>query len=437
MRRLWLIGVAMAISLSATFTAHAFSVGEIELRSRLGMPFVAEVPLQMKPHERGEGFVVVVGDEADYKAERLPRAPVIDDLWPTVIMGPPDVIRIVSKKAMETAQFDLVLLVRTGSVTIVRDYAIALPAAAPSEMMAARPAPVTPRQSRVAAPAPDWAPPLPARYGPVLPGESLYKIMKRLEVPEPLLWPVAVLTWKHNAKRFIRENMHGLRSGVYLDMPSDLGAELQTLNPGDARELVANQWDAWRHPRRVAQKAEPASDRVAQATPEAAEFGVADDPEVDMPEVDIVEGSAQAVVLPGQTQAVQVSATTLESMLKGLESRLAQQFSLPDLAPNKSDDNTVTFVSTSDLHSAIQGLEVRLTQQFEQAMRQGVRFDRVGSLLNRPQLLTGPLPSGSKAGLWVSSLFSAHSITYILVVQNLLLILLTLGIAWRWYRKRA
>jgi Tfp pilus assembly protein FimV len=421
----------MAISLSANLTAHGFSVGEIELQSRLGMPFVAEVPLQMKPHERGEGFVVVVGDEADYEAERLPRAPAIADLWPTVLMGPPDIIRIVSKKAMGTAQFDLVLLVRTGQVTIVRNYAIALPPPPPSEMIASHPsAPVTPRQLQAAVPASDWTSPLPARYGPVLPGESLYKIMKRLEVPEPLIWPVAVLTWKHNAKRFVRDNMHGLRSGAYLDLPPDLEAELQTLHPGDARELVADQWDAWRQPRRMAEKTEAASERVAQAAPETAE--VAGDSEVDM-----VEGAGQAVVLAAPTQELKVSATTLESMLKGLESRLAQQFSLPDLTPDKSGDNTVTFVSTGDLHSAIQGLETRLTQQFEQVMQQGVRFDRATSFWNHPELLAGPLPSGSRAGLSVSSLLSAHSITYILVVQNLLLLLLALGIAWRWYRKRA
>jgi hypothetical protein len=141
----------------------------------------------------------------------------------------------------------------------------------------------------------------------VLPGESLYKIMKRLEVPEPLIWPVAVLTWKHNAKRFVRENMHGLRSGVYLDLPTEMGVELQTLNSDDARELVADQWDAWRHPRRMAQQTDPASERVAQAAPKAAE--VAGDPEMDM-----IDGSAQAVVVPPPTPDVQVSATTLESM---------------------------------------------------------------------------------------------------------------------------
>jgi hypothetical protein len=180
----------------------------------------------------------------------------------------------------------------------------------------------------------------------------------------------------------------------------------------------------------MARQIEPTSDRVAQAAPETAE--VASDPEVDM-----VDGAAQAVVLPPPTQDVQVSATTLESMLKGLESRLAQQFSLPDLTADKSGDNTVTFVSTSDLHNALQGLEARLTQQFEQAIQQGVRFDPTTSFWTHPQLLTGPLPSGSRVGMSVSSLLSANSITYILVVQNLLLLLLTLGIAWRWYRKRA
>jgi hypothetical protein len=209
-----------------------------------------------------------------------------------------------------------------------------------------------------------------------------------------------------------------------------LGTELQTLNPDNARELVADQWDAWRHRGRMAQQTEPASDRVAEAAPDAAE--VASDPEMDM-----VDGAAQAVVLPTPTQDVKLSATTLESMLKGLESRLAQQFSLPALTADKSGDNTVTFVSTSDLHNAIQGLETRLTQQFEQVIQQGVRLDSTTSFWNHPQLLSSPLPSGSKVGLSVSSLLSAHSITYILVVQNLLLLLLTLGIAWRWYRKRA
>jgi hypothetical protein len=246
-----------------------------------------------------------------------------------------------------------------------------------------------------------------------------------------LIWPVAVLTWKHNETRFARDNIHGLRAGVYLDLPPDLGAELQKLNSGDAREIVADQWDAWRHPQRVAQQAASASDRVAQAALEGADAGIDGDPEIDR-----VGGSAQAVVLPSPTPDAQVSATTLESMLKGLESRLAQHFSLPDLTAAKPGDNTVTFVSTSDLHNAIQGLEMRLSQQFQQAMQQGVRFDRTGSFLNHPPLLTGAPPPGSRTGLSVSSLFSADSITYILVVQNLLLLLLTLGIAWRWYRKR-
>ncbi len=131
------VSVVLGLSLSMTLSGHAFSVGGIEVKSHLHTPFVAEVPLIMKPHERDEGFVVVIGDERDYTSEGVARAPVIETLRPSVIMGPTDVIRIISTEPIDIAAFDLLLLVRTGRVTIVQNYPIELATAPkPAPMVA-------------------------------------------------------------------------------------------------------------------------------------------------------------------------------------------------------------------------------------------------------------------------------------------------------------
>ncbi len=432
MRRKLLLAVALALSLGPSGLGHAFSVGDIEVHSYLGAPFVAEVPLAMKPHERNEGFVVVIGDEQDYEAESLPRAPVLDDLWPTVIMGPPDLIRIASKEAITASAFDLVVLVRVGQITLVRRYPIMLPAPPTPSPLAATPTrkPESPPQATAATDTKpsDWMARLPETYGPVLPGESLYKIMKRLDVPKAHVWQMTVLIWRQNQSHFIRGNLHGLQSGMYLHMPANIEPELDTLPRAQAQQMIANQWDIWRHPEReqIARQDDTTPDAAPAET--LTEEALADVHET-VP--------SQAAVWPSDLQPPQVSVANLESVLQGFEERLAQRLALPTLTPEASSDTALTFVSAHELQNAIQGLETRLAQQLDQVLRQRTRLEGVGTLFGNPQPLTRALHSGVNVQTALASVWSPDSIVYVWVGQNLLLVVLAVGFAWHWYRKRA
>ena len=108
------VSIALGMSLSATNSGHAFSIGDMTVESYLHTPFVAEVRLNVKPPERGQEFVAVIGDERDYEAEGVTRMSVIDSLRPTIILGLSSVVRIISTEPIDVAEFDLLLLVRTG-----------------------------------------------------------------------------------------------------------------------------------------------------------------------------------------------------------------------------------------------------------------------------------------------------------------------------------
>lgn len=368
------VGVALGINLSAAILGHAFSIGEIKVQSHLNTPFVAEVPLIMKPHERDQGFVAVIGDERDYQAEGVARMPVIEALRPSIILGASNVIRIISTEPIDTQSFDLLLLVRTGKVTIVQNYPVTLtpdprsapivvdteppadtapPAAAPQPQAAVANSPAP----RAASPAADWRANLPAQYGPILRGEVLYKVMVRLRVPKPYIWQTAVRIWEHNRARFIRGNLHGLQIGEYLEIPQDLRHSLSKLSQGEAQQIVAAQWDQWRKPAQMV---------VASAAAKAVGIGKTGAPTpvkpVTQPSESVAFASEPEVTAP-------VNMATLEEVLQGFERRLAQRLSLPDPTAEATDGHAITFVSTDELQTAIQGLEARLIRQLETGQR--------------------------------------------------------------------
>ncbi len=362
------VSAALGLSLSAAVSGHAFSIGEIKVQSHLHTPFIAEVPLIMKPHERDQGFVAVIGDAGDYRDEGVARLPVLEALRPSILMGPPDVIRIISTAPIDAPAFDLLLLVRTGKVTIVQNYPVALtpdPKSAPitAEAPPAKtvsPAPEPLVRSEIPVPIAEetWLDRLPVQYGPILRGEMLYKVMKRLRVPKPYMWQAAVRIWEHNQDRFVRGNLHGLRIGAYLDIPEDLRHALTQVSKREAQEIVAEQWDSWQKPARVV---------VAPAAAKAAGIGNVAEP---APAAPVAQPPASvAFAAPDTETSSPVNMATLESMLQGFEKRLAQRLSLPAPADEVEDDHAITFASTDDLQAAIQGLEARLMRQLETGQR--------------------------------------------------------------------
>ncbi len=427
------VSVALGLSLGVAMSGHAFSLGEIKVQSHLHTPFVAEVRLIMKPHERAQGFVVVIGDEQDYKAEGVTRAPVIEALRPSIIMGQSDVIRIISAEPIDVPAFDVLLWVRTGKVTIVQNYPVALtadpqsapmvatmtpPAETPTPAKATPPSPAPQAKKPQPRPAPssaEWLANLPQQYGPILRGEALYKVMKRLRVPKPYLWQVAVRIWEHNQERFVRGNLHGLRIGTYLEIPDNLANSLPKLSQREAQEMVAAQWDTWQKPAQIT---------VASAAAKAAGIGKAAEPAPVKPAAQPPE----SVVFESKTDmSSPVDMATLESMLQGFERRLTQRLSLPTPAAEAPEAHAITFVSTDDLQTAMQGLEARLLKQLETGQRPAGTW-RQGSASRKPSLRVGMETA-------LASFLSADSFVYVFIGQNVILLLIAAGFVWRWYRK--
>lgn len=413
------VSMALGVSLSAASSGHAFSIGEIRVQSHLHTPFVAEVPLLLKPAERGQGFVAVIGDKRDYEAEGVTRMPVIETLRPSILLGPSDIIRIMSSEPIEVPAFDLLILVRTGQVTIVQNYPVALtpdPSLAPIVAKTAPPAPAPQATSKTSPPEAEWLANLPAQYGPILRGEMLYKVMKRLRVPEPYIWQVAVRIWEHNRDRFVRGNLHGLQIGVYLDIPGDLRNSLPKLSQRQAQQMVAAQWDIWQKPAHMV---------VASTTTRPAGVDQAAEP---MPEKPAAQ-PPEAMAFASETDmAAPVNMATLESMLQGFERRLTQRLSLPASTAEPAAEHAITFVSTDELQTAIQGLEARLIQQLETGQHPAGAW-RQDDASQKPSLRVGMETA-------LASFLSADSFVYVFIVQNMILLAIAAGVAWRWYRKR-
>lgn len=438
-RTLILVGVVLATHLSFAVRLHAFSVGDLEVHSHLGVPFMAEVPLVMQPHERNDRVVVVIGNPTEYEQEGITRDPVIDQLQPLVITGPPERIRIVSEAPIQTPAFDLVLLVRTGHVTIVRHYSVGLsypPAPVPVASAPAASAAVQPKEaSAVASPRstppdaatvpakPAWIQRLPQPYGPVRPGETLYRVMENLQIPRSVIWQVAVVTWQTNPSQFSSGNMHGLMSGQNLHFPPDLEQAIATLDVREAQRIIAEQWEAWQTLQHVELTKDDDNVPLTQMTAEGEVLSAQNE----------TSAAATTVMLPTQQPSTPVHAADLQAVLKGLEDRLAQRLSVSSVvSAEPTETTTLPFVNTAELQTSLRSMESRLLEQLQRTILPHIQVEGAPALLQSKQLV----PSLQDVKTFVAPLSSTNTLLYVLIGQNMLLFLLAVGFAWGWYRSR-
>jgi len=245
------IMVMIGLQLSLASSLWAFAVGDIAVHSRRGEPFAADLRLLLEARERDKEVAVRLGDQDAYRGEGIKRPAVIDALQAILPPGTRDVIRLSSTVPLQETAFDLVLLVRVGQVTIVKHYAVALPAPAPTVLPMTAPlptmAPVAPvtsvRKTGTKATRP---PQRTGRYGPIERGETLYSIAKSLHTPNNKLWQAVVALWRANKEHFQGGNLHGLSVGTFLVIPSDLAEHIAAMQLSEAQEIVAEQWEEWR-----------------------------------------------------------------------------------------------------------------------------------------------------------------------------------------------
>ena len=248
--RATILGLVVVIGWSVALPVHlqALSVGEIVIRSSRGEPFLAEVSLLLDVQERVRGVTVTLGDEREYRSEGLTRNTVVDSLVVKVMSGAHDMISIESSQPIQEASFDVLLLVHSGHITIVKTYHVVLPppaplappvakapAETPLEKVATSPSPpVAPKKTLPKPTAPVWSQRLPGRYGPIERGATLYSVVEKIGVPKDMFWQAIVLLWQANKQEFAGGNLHGLRTGIFLTIPSDFADSLATLGGTEA-----------------------------------------------------------------------------------------------------------------------------------------------------------------------------------------------------------
>jgi pilus assembly protein FimV len=438
--------VMIGLQLSLASSLWAFAVGDIAVHSRRGELLVADIRLLLEARERGKEIEVTLGNQDAYRGEGVKRLAVIDTLQAVLPPGTRDVIRLSSTVPVQETAIDLVLLVRVGQVTIVKHYAVALPAPAPTAMPIAAPlptiAPVAPVASARKAGTKATRPPQRTeRYGPIERGETLYGVAKSLRVPNDKLWQAVVALWRANKEQFQGGNLHGLPVGTFLVIPSDLAENMAAMRLSEAQEIVAEQWEEWRTLQRsglnkqrvlvTAHDADaPATGSITRdlTTTEAAKREAT--PPAEKTAEKPVPG--QAVVLPVGKAGSMVSMAELQTVLQGLEERLMRRLTPTGQAETQEAKLPTALVSTSELQASIQSLEERLTQRMLQMLSQSPEPVRVGQRPPQQGLASAQTPPTAAAAQPVSLLF----VPYLLVLTNALLILLVGALIWLWWRRR-
>jgi pilus assembly protein FimV len=169
MRKARMLGVAMVLSL-AMASAQAVDVDRIEIRSALGEPLLAEIPITGATPQDLQQLQAQLASSTTFARIGLPRPQgVVADLRFEVVRGPRPLIRITSSLPVEEDFLTFLVQVDAPQGRLVREYSLSLGAtptlAAPVEPQIQMPAPAA---DDVIARPPDPADALPAPLEPVI-----------------------------------------------------------------------------------------------------------------------------------------------------------------------------------------------------------------------------------------------------------------------------
>ena len=401
-RGFWAGLVVIAACVGLAGDLLAFSVGEIDVQSGANEPFRAEVPFVLEPHERDRELEVSLGTPQDYQLEELQRAPMLEHVHVILAPDKQDTIRIFSNVPIADEVFDLLVLVRSGKLTFVRNYHVELTeAATPDTQQTAVAQPVLPQAGAdpISSPEPaDPSPPpvtapesagptTPPRveaqaglsdlYGPIRRGETMYNIVSKLNVPKEQSWQAVVLLWSSNHGEFVRGNLHGLQVGAYLEIPEDFAGRLGGMDKEASQQIIHSQWQAWRS--RLVTTVAQALDMTAELAVEEA-VPAAHTPEepvdvhvpqavattqleeADIPLEEPVPDDGAASMVPQQAPAVPQVAEVALPPEEPAPDDSAAAVAPPQVVRLPTDEGS-SFVSTRELKLLLGNLENRLLRR--------------------------------------------------------------------------
>ena len=253
--------VALALGSSQLL---ALDLGQVQVKSALGQPLLAEIPLHPANPAELQGLTVKLAS-----GEQFARAGIVGGrtdipLHFSVAAGAHPVIRITSSVPVNDPYLDLLIEVDGKDGPSVREYAILLDppgthsavaaVAAPAPAASPRQASPTPRPAQSAPakasqPAPVTRAPAPAavqngRFGPVQSGQTLSGIARSVAPAGVDVRQMMLALQQANPDAFYRDNINALKSGVVLRVPTASEAQAMTLAAAAAE--VSRQNSDWR-----------------------------------------------------------------------------------------------------------------------------------------------------------------------------------------------
>lgn len=272
---------AVAVWGLSTGVAHAVSLGKIEVASGLGEPFYAEIPLSVDAGENLQAVKVSIADGSDYRILEVYRDSALNLIRTDVESDSRGTrVELRSTNPIDAPFFNLVLRVQYDRATQFKKFPIFLdlpkaaraPAAArpvptvkavegmapatsstPVTVMPAAPAQATaePKEPQAEAATPThafqpydgWA--RISRYGPMVYGDTISTVAKRLRVDDRFTQQqVMVALFEKNRQKFDQDNINLIKAGTYLDVPT--AAEVSRISSAQARSVIAEHEKRWK-----------------------------------------------------------------------------------------------------------------------------------------------------------------------------------------------
>ena len=303
------ISVMGALGLLAALPAHALGLGKIQLSSALNEPFKAEIPVNAVSGDEAESLQVRLAQNDEFeRAGLVKNAAVIQLKFQVTEKAGKTVIVVSSKNPVKEPLLDFLLLAKTSSGQLIREYTVLLDPPKHVFKDTRRAAKVVPSPS-ISQPRQVISQSRPAptknnqQYSaPSLAGSDRYGKTSRTDT----LWDIALKTRpscdisvhqmmlalvKENERAFIKQNVNGLKSGYTLTIPSE--NDITRSNKQQAVAAVKQQnvdWKNRNNPQRTASVA--SADTKVDNLPS------------DLSEVDVEETSHNVVVPEGDGEPV-------------------------------------------------------------------------------------------------------------------------------------
>lgn len=267
MNRLSKLSMLVALGLCSS-QLMAVDLGQIQVKSALGQPLVAEIPVQSAtPAELQQLSAQLASNEDFTRAGIMGGRTAIPLHFAVTTVGGRHVIRITSTTPVDDPFLDLLVEVHGATGKSVREFTILLDPpgtpASPAAPAVAAPAPTAPAPRTAApshataasTPAPAAAPtPAPAsakpaatagsQYGPVTRGQTLSSIARQAAPAEVDVHQMLLAIKQANPDAFYRDNINALKTGAVLRIPTASQAQAMTVAAAVAE--VRRQNSDWR-----------------------------------------------------------------------------------------------------------------------------------------------------------------------------------------------